>query len=588
MRKADGSIVLVVACADVDDVIKVEDERERLLAHQHFLVEASRTLADSIDYRATVERVAWLAVPMLADICVIHIRETDGSVWSFASPAVQPNETSARDAMLARAMETRQPQVAHESGSDTLVVPLVARGHVLGAVELLAKAEANARAPTARFDEANIIVAEGLAQRAAIAIDNARLFDEANRRVRDEQALREAVAAVATKLTTREALQQIAESSTRSTEADGAFVTWVHTDTREVEVAAVAGAISTPVGKIASYDDSYTKRVTELDQPLIVDRLNELEGPLLGGELARRYPGWKTLILPLDPEHPSGALFLLRKPESPSFADDETARAHSYAKLASLTFRKLRLLEESERRREELVRVSESRARLTRGFSHDVKNPLGVADSHAQLLLEGVFGAMTEQQQDSVRGIRKSIHASLRLIQDLLDLARAEAGQIALDLQPVDVAAIAREVAEDFRARATTAGLTLDVRVDAAMIAKTDAARVRQILGNLVSNAVKYTPEGSVTVSGEAHARKPNPSEGEWVILRVSDTGPGVPKDQQERIFQEFTRLESGEKSGAGVGLAISRRIASLLGGDITVESVDGHGAVFTLWLPMP
>jgi PAS domain S-box-containing protein len=240
---------------------------------------------------------------------------------------------------------------------------------------------------------------------------------------------------------------------------------------------------------------------------------------------------------------------------------------------------------EADRRREELERVTESRTRLMRGFSHDVKNPLGAADGYAQLLEEGIMGELSDRQQDSIARIRRSIRTALRLIHDLLELARAEAGQLEIECVATDVTQTAREVAEDFRAQATAAGLAIHVHAPDALHADTDPTRLRQILANLLSNAVKYAPQGQVTVDAEARSDG-GPRPGGWIAVRVADTGPGIPEDKRQAIFQEFTRLDPKAQQGAGVGLAISRRIACLMGGDLTVESETGRGSTFTLWLP--
>lgn len=242
---------------------------------------------------------------------------------------------------------------------------------------------------------------------------------------------------------------------------------------------------------------------------------------------------------------------------------------------------------EAERRRTELERVTESRIRLMRGFSHDMRNPLSAADGHAWLLESGRIGALTSRQSDSVQGIRRAIRTAVRLIDDLLELARAESGQLNIQRAVTDVGQAAEEVAQDFHAQATSAGLSLEVLAPHGLLADTDPARLRQILANLLSNSVKYAPGSQVTFDARLlHVGGPRP--GTWVGVSVSDTGPGIPADKQELIFQEYTRLEPEAQQGAGIGLAISRRIAQLMGGDLTVESEVGHGARFTLWLPPP
>jgi signal transduction histidine kinase len=198
---------------------------------------------------------------------------------------------------------------------------------------------------------------------------------------------------------------------------------------------------------------------------------------------------------------------------------------------------------------------------------------------------------MPAAQREVVARIRRSIRNALALIDDLHELARAEAGHIELACEPVDVGALVRELAEDYRAAAVAHGLGLRAEVAAGLPPVTgDATRVRQVLGNLLSNAVKYTDHGGVTVRAAAHgAGRPDGAPADapaWVTVAVADTGPGIARDEQRRLFREFSRLHRGDKPGAGLGLAISQRVARALGGAITVDSEAGRGSVFTLWMP--
>jgi signal transduction histidine kinase len=257
--------------------------------------------------------------------------------------------------------------------------------------------------------------------------------------------------------------------------------------------------------------------------------------------------------------------------------------------LARVVDEETRLRTESEQRREEIERITESRARLMRGFTHDVKNPLGAADGFLQLLESGLMDGLTEKQKSSLTRARRAIGAALHLIDELLELARAEAGAIVIAWAATDVRDAAREAAEEYRAQAEAKGLSMTTEIpDELPLVESDAARIRQILGNLISNAVKYTRQGGVTVGVEARAGEIAPGPGPWVAVEVSDTGPGIPEAQQQLLFQEFRRLgaTAGEK-GAGIGLTISERIARALGGEITVASELGRGSTFTLWLPL-
>jgi signal transduction histidine kinase len=266
------------------------------------------------------------------------------------------------------------------------------------------------------------------------------------------------------------------------------------------------------------------------------------------------------------------------------------------AVVAALTARVRRYAAEAERRREEAeaalaesARANEARARLIRGVSHDVKNPLGAARGYAELLAMGIKGPLSAGQAPLVDGIHRSVDAALAIVADLLDVARADSGGLAVERVPADLARVAREAVDDHRAAAEAAGHALELEPPGGAVpVHTDPARVRQVLGNLLSNAIKYTPApGRITVAAEAAAGDGAPRPGPWAAVRVTDTGPGIPPEMREAVFDEFTRLdESSAAKGHGLGLAISRRIARLLGGDVTVADAPGPGATFVLWLP--
>jgi signal transduction histidine kinase len=218
-----------------------------------------------------------------------------------------------------------------------------------------------------------------------------------------------------------------------------------------------------------------------------------------------------------------------------------------------------------------------------RGFTHDLKNPIGAADGHAALLQDGLLGPLSERQLSSVQRIRMSLRNALKLIEDLNEFARAETGQIELDMVPVQLIEIARELVEQYRGSAEQQNIMLDLELNKVPIITSDDDRIRQILGNLLSNAIKYTePGGRVIVRT---AQRPN-EVGDCVVLEVEDTGVGIPEEKVAELFEEFARINPAVKPGIGLGLAISRRVARALGGDITVRSEQRSGSTFTLWLP--
>jgi len=269
------------------------------------------------------------------------------------------------------------------------------------------------------------------------------------------------------------------------------------------------------------------------------------------------------------------------------FRPDEMQRARTFTDLASLAFRRIHLLEQSEQGWEELEHVMESQARLIVGFSHDLKNPLGAADGFLELIAMGVI-ADPEKVAQSLGRTRRAIRSALDLIHDLSELARAEAGQIEVEVTAVDVREVAREMVEEYRAQAEAKGLRIDCEMpDALPVIESDPMRIRQVLGNLISNAVKYTAAGRIDVVVHRASGGTAPGPGDWVELAVTDSGSGTPEEKQHLLFQEFSRLDPDVAPGVGLGLAISQHLAHALGGRLTLRSELGRGSTFTLWLPL-
>jgi len=229
-----------------------------------------------------------------------------------------------------------------------------------------------------------------------------------------------------------------------------------------------------------------------------------------------------------------------------------------------------------------------SRVRMMRGVTHDLKNPLGAARGFADLLQEGIEGPLAPGQARMTAAIRRNVDTALAIIHDLLDLARAEAGTLEVARERIDCGALLREAVDDHRAAAQAAGHALAIEAPAAPLeVLADPLRVRQVVGNLLSNAIKYTPPGGrVVVAAGPASNGDGPRPGQWVRVTVEDSGPGIPAEHRESVFQEFERLEPGTAEGHGLGLAIGRRVARLLGGDVTVDEAEIGGAAFTLWLP--
>jgi PAS domain S-box-containing protein len=232
----------------------------------------------------------------------------------------------------------------------------------------------------------------------------------------------------------------------------------------------------------------------------------------------------------------------------------------------------------AEMARNEAERANRAKDQFLSSISHELRTPLSAVIGYAELLEARIRGPLTDEQLRYVARIKSSAQHQATIIDEILTFSRTEAGKEVTRPQHVDLGQVAREVAEMLAIRTEASGLTVRLLgVDAPVPAFTDAGKVRQVLVNLVGNALKYTPEGHVEVEVEA--------DDDRVLFSIRDTGPGIPADRLEDIFTPFTQLDQShtrEHGGTGLGLAICRRLARLLGGSVTVESSPGRGSTFS------
>jgi signal transduction histidine kinase len=241
--------------------------------------------------------------------------------------------------------------------------------------------------------------------------------------------------------------------------------------------------------------------------------------------------------------------------------------------------------------------------------SHELRTPLNAIVGFVELLKDGVYGALSARQVGPVDRIAISATHLRHLVDQVLDIAKIAAGRLEIHLETIRLRTFVLNVATELEPLFAERGLALSITVPAAMPRlRTDPAHLRQILVNLIGNAVKYTERGSVGIRarlitpGVKRRDRGNLEDPaipgvpdvvrSWVALQVVDTGVGIPKADHERIFDEFEQVNAGSRGdsiarGTGLGLPISRRLARLLGGDVTLESEEGRGSTFTLWLPV-
>ncbi|HSC32585.1 MAG TPA: HAMP domain-containing sensor histidine kinase [Gemmatimonadaceae bacterium] len=286
---------------------------------------------------------------------------------------------------------------------------------------------------------------------------------------------------------------------------------------------------------------------------------------------------------------------------------------------------------ELERLSAELLRANRSKSEFLANVSHELRTPLNAIVGFVELLRDGVYGELAQRQISPVERIASSAGHLRLLVDQILDLAKMAAGRLEVHRESIDLRAFVLTVASEVEPLIAERGLDFQIAVSATLPrVRTDPMHLRQILMNLLSNATKFTPSGGITIRAR-HLEPPPPNvshgavtrpliyvasqlaaapppapapfgppaniegsrpPGGWIALDVSDSGIGIAPNERERIFGEFEQVNAGPRGdsihrGTGLGLAISRRLARLLGGDISIESELGHGATFTVWIPV-
>jgi signal transduction histidine kinase len=237
--------------------------------------------------------------------------------------------------------------------------------------------------------------------------------------------------------------------------------------------------------------------------------------------------------------------------------------------------------------------------------SHELRTPLNAIVGFVDLLREGVYGELAPRQVKPVERIEASANHLRHLVDQVLDLAKMAAGRLEIHTETIDLRPFVLDVASEIESLVSEKGLSLSLVMGAALPRiRTDPTHLRQILVNLLGNAVKYTNEGGIVIRtrlvDSLPDSGPGPSQADrgvypitpWIGIQVIDTGIGIDPADQSRIFEEFEQIDAGPRGnsaerGTGLGLSISRRLAALIGGMVELESELGRGSTFTLWLPV-
>ena len=262
--------------------------------------------------------------------------------------------------------------------------------------------------------------------------------------------------------------------------------------------------------------------------------------------------------------------------------DSEARAMRTVARLVSVAKENADLVTELRENNVQLERANRLKSEFLASVSHELRTPMNAIIGYTKLMLDGLDGEITEQQEADLKRVAQAADNLLALINDLLDLSKIEAGRMEIHPEEVELTVIVNEVMELVRPAASAKGLQVRSFITSQLPkAFVDPAKTRQILANLMANAVKFTDRGNVTLEG-AEAQG-------WITVAISDTGIGIPAQALGFIFEEFRQADSSttrKYGGTGLGLAITRRLVELQGGRIWVDSEHGRGSTFRFTLP--
>jgi signal transduction histidine kinase len=436
----------------------------------------------------------------------------------------------------------------------------------------------------ARFTPEDRQTIEILARHAALAIENARLYEEA-RSLNEHFAL--LTKEVSLSRDFAQVFAHVAENLKRQLDYDWFGITLHHTSegaSEEIMLAHIGNPIKGfPLHAISPSAQSVLFSVIRDQQPLICHNL--AEGPRYQEDILLLREGFRSYcIIPviLKGEVLATLNLLSRKPHQ--FSESQADVLLPLANHLAPFIENARLFEELKKKKREAEEASRIKSEFVSSVSHELRTPLNAILGYGSLLLQETFGEINRGQEEALTSLHRNAKELLELINNILDLSKIESGKSALQCEPVNLKSLLGETFENLKPllQEKALGIEWNVQEDLSEI-QSDRLKVRQVILNLLSNAIKFTEKGTIHISAK------NSSEPPGILLSVQDTGIGMREEDIPTIFDPFRQIDGSltrQAGGTGLGLSIVKNILEVLQGHIEVESRLGIGSTFTVFFP--
>lgn len=630
-------------------------EQQRIEQYRRLMLESSTLFATSLNYETTLQRIAQLSVDYLADLCVIDVVREDGLFERVATAHSGPDldvnlveklrkypPTLERHHAIRSALQTGETQLISSISDDdqriiahndehfeilkqlnfqsVIVAPLMVRGRILGALSLITTQ------PSHTYDEMDLVPAKDLARRAALAVENARLYRQAQDA---SDRLRRAIVVLGEQQQQMQTLQQLTnllnqrladlpellQVMVRSIQealpvAEFGLIVLHNEQTQQLEITAATGNKVERIQTDRGFDvgQGWLGQVYSTGEPLLiqvaaaVDVSEDVQVPsaLCAVPIESSHEGrlgvlavgnWQNdrVFKPEDQKllmafGEQAAIALSNARLIQALEEREIQLAHQNELLAQQNAELERQRQQIQEQNEQLQEVSRLKSQFLATMSHELRTPMNAVIGFSQLLLRQRQHPLQPTQLDMVQRILNNGKNLLSLINDILDLSKIEAGRLKLNLEEFDLSSLVKSTVAELRSLATQKQLKLITQTylaDPYVI--NDRKRLRQIVVNLISNAIKFTEVGEVKIYLAHNAAT------DTITITVEDTGIGIDQKDLEAIFHEFRQADqtmTRHYSGTGLGLAISDWLVRIMNGQIEVESALGKGSTFRVELP--